>query len=184
MTRIRSTRLTMLAAVPLTALIFGITGCGGGGDDPGVATAQSAGGGVSESGGDVAQQAQKYANCLKDAGVTMTQGADGTLEVDKAKTPQATILQASEKCRTLQPDAVATDVPQISAEDLEKRRQYAACIREHGVKDYPDPDPRTGESVLDDELARQLKTDDTFQAALTECRNVLPSPSSSGVRGG
>ncbi|MEV7346572.1 hypothetical protein [Streptomyces sp. NPDC093544] len=180
MTRIR---LTMLAAVPLTALVFGITGCGGGGDDPGVATAQSAGS-ASQSGGDAAQQAQKYANCLKDAGVTMTQGADGTLEVDKEKTPQTTILQASEKCRNLQPEAAATDVPQVSPEDLEKRREYAACIREHGVKDYPDPDPRTGESVLDDELARQLKTDATFESALAECRNVLPSPSSSGVRGG
>ncbi|MDX6312829.1 MAG: hypothetical protein QOF84_713 [Streptomyces sp.] len=181
MTRIR---LIMLAAVPMSALVFGITGCGGGSDDPGVATARTSGGASQSSGADTVQQAQKYANCLKDAGVTMTEGADGTLEVDKDKTAEKTILDASEKCRNLQPAAAATGAPQLSADDIEKRRQYASCIRQHGVKEYPDPDPQTGESAIDDDLAQQLKSDSKFPSAVTACRNVLPSPTTSGVHGG
>src|SRR5882757_5720201 len=97
MTRIR---LTLLAAVPLSVVVFGLTGCGGGGNDPGVATAQTSGTGSKPLGADAVEQAQKYANCLKDAGVKMAAGADGTLTVDKDNTPAHTILDATERCRS------------------------------------------------------------------------------------
>jgi hypothetical protein len=52
------------------------------------------------------------------------------------------------------------------------------------VPQYPDPDPQTGESVLSDTLARQLKTDPAFASALKACRDVLPSSTASAVEGG
>jgi len=60
-----------------------------------------------------------------------------------------------EKCREFLPDG--GDPPKPSAEDLAKAREYAKCIREHGVSGFPDPDPETGGFHIGPDQADGLK---------------------------
>jgi hypothetical protein len=49
-------------------------------------------------------------------------------------------------------------------------RQYAQCLRDNGVPDFPDPDPDGGFSGLSHEKANDPK----FQAAVEKCRALAP----------
>ncbi|MHB9863006.1 hypothetical protein [Streptomyces sp. YIM S03343] len=169
-----------LTAAPLLALFLGVVGCSGSDDGPRVATAKkSDGAGRSQSDDD---QAQKYAACLRGQGVVMRETSQGTAEVDKEKTSIEKIKSATEKCRTLQPAASAP--PMLSPEDIDKRGRYAACVREHGLSAYPDPNPQTGESELSTALAKRIKTDPKARKALEACRNLLPRTGGGSVNGG
>jgi hypothetical protein len=178
MNRVRHAGL--LTVAPLLVLFFGVVGCSGSDDGPGVATAgKPAGAGRSQGDDD---QARKYAACMRDQGVVMKETSEGTAEVDKEKTSVEKIKSATEKCRALQPAASAP--PLLSPGDIDKRGRYAACVREHGLPAYPDPNPQTGESELSDALARRIKTDPKAHKALEACRNFLPRTGGGSVTGG
>ncbi|MDO0938929.1 hypothetical protein QQY66_47145 [Streptomyces sp. DG2A-72] len=172
----------LLTAVPLLVLAFGVAGCSGSDDGPGVATAAKSTDADPSQAGDDDEQAQKYAKCMRDQGVVMKETSEGTAEVDKEKTSIEKIMSATEKCRALQPAASAP--PQLSPDDIEKRGRYAACIRGHGLPAYPDPDPETGESELSDDLAKRIKTDPNAHKALEACRNLLPRTGGGSVNDG
>ena len=168
-------RLHPLAALALLAAL-GLTACGSGGSAPQVATA---GGGASASA--PADQDHALADCLRGEGLVLTEDADGRPVIDKYKNPTGKIAAATEKCRQFEPAAAAP--PKVSAQDLEAKRQYSACMRDHGLPYFPDPDPETGEPKLSDELAARLKADAARAAALEACRSVLPYALESGVPG-
>jgi len=90
------------------------------------------------------------------------------------------ISSATRQCQQLQPSS-SVDAT-VSAADLARARQLSACIRAHGVPDYPDPDPQTGTAHLSDEQSARLKTDQEFLGALDACRD--PGAASTGVAGG
>jgi hypothetical protein len=178
---VRPRRAGSLTAVALLVLALGLAGCGGSEDEPGVASAESSAAG-GRGPGDDEEQAQKWAACMRGQGVVMKETSEGTAEVDKEKTSIEKIVSATEKCRSLQPAASAP--PRLSPEDIDKRGEYAACLRENGLPAYPDPDPRTGESRLSEDLARRIKTDAEAQRALEACRNLLPRTGGGSVNGG
>ena len=69
---------------------------------------------------------------------------------------------------------VAPTAPAPSAADIEARRQYAACIRSKGVyKDFPDPDPQTGNFVMDGDLGQKINPA-TAGAMQPACQDKLP----------
>jgi hypothetical protein len=114
-----------LVAVPMLLLTV-LGGCAEKEDSQQVA---SAGGGPVTSASapaDQAAQGREFAKCMRSAGIEMPDpGPDGM-----------------EKCREFLPEG--GEPPKASAEDLAKARDYAKCIREHGLPDFPDPDPETG----------------------------------------
>jgi hypothetical protein len=173
-------RRTAFLAVGVLAIGIAVGGCGQDGEGPGVATAARAPAAGSAAGvADADEAAQRYGDCLRDAGVTMIEEVEGPPRVDKERTPITTLTAAAEKCRQLAP---VTDAPaKLSAQDLEKRRRQAACLREHGVPEYPDPDPDTGEPAMTDTLAQQLKTNPRFSAAMEACRGSSPASDSEAV---
>jgi hypothetical protein len=64
----------------------------------------------------------------------------------------------------------------VSAENQERLRAYTACIREHGMPDWPDADP-TGRYLLPASYPEGLGKGDraidrTFQAALAACERL------------
>lgn len=178
---VRRCRARSLTAAPLLVLALALTGCGGSDDGPGVASAETpAGGGRTQ--GDDEEQAQKWAACMRARGVVMKESSEGVPEVDKEKTSIEKVMSATEKCRTLQPAASAP--PRLSPEDIDKRGEYAACLRENGLPAYPDPDPQTGESELSEDLARRIKTDPKARKALEACRDLLPRSGGGSVIGG
>jgi hypothetical protein len=173
----------MAPAILILVLGIAAAGCGQADGAPQVATAtgtQAGGGGRIP---DPVEQARRYADCLRREGVTMQQPAQGPPEMDKARTPVATAAAATEHCRQLAP--VTEAAPRLSARDLEQRRRHSACLRAHGVPEYPDPDPATGEPTMTQDAAIRLKTNPHFASALEACRAALPvAPAGEAVRGG
>ncbi|GAA3815959.1 hypothetical protein [Amycolatopsis tucumanensis] len=128
----------VLAAAGLLAVL---TACDSDGGGSGVAslsspasTTKAAAAGTEE------DQARAYAKCMREHGVDMPdpKAGDGggigiTIPegVDRQKAEEAT-----EACKDLLPNGGAPKA--VSPEDLDRQRQMAKCLRDHGL-DVPDP---------------------------------------------
>lgn len=131
----------------LAGLFALVTACGGGGDDgSGVAsisdkqtpTSTAPGGGESE-----IDQMRAYAKCMREHGIDVADpevNSDGTAggigisvdgEVGKEK-----VDKANAACKKLMPNG--GEPPKMTAEDLDKAREMAQCLRDHGI-DVKDP---------------------------------------------
>lgn len=169
-------------AALLAAITF-VTGCGHQ-DVPGVATAPGHGSTASSSSSDRLRPAQRYIDCMRGHGVVMVDEltSEGTPQIDKGRTPLDRVGDALAACKRLLPGGQQS--PRPAAQDIEVRRQYSMCIRSHGVSDYPDPDPDTGEPKMSDDLARRLKADPHLNSAMLACQNIAPVRPGEGVVGG
>ncbi|MDQ1711902.1 MAG: hypothetical protein QOE45_1352 [Frankiaceae bacterium] len=164
---------TALVAAALTACATG--------KSPGVATARS---GSPTPSADSAATAQRYIECMRGEGVPMLDELtpdEGLPQIDKEKAPFERVGSAMEHCRALLP--AGKPAPRPAAADVEKLRQYASCLRAHGLPDYPDPDPDTGVPMMSDELRVRLKNDPNLPAAMKTCYETGPHPTG-GVVGG
>ncbi|MFI6299655.1 hypothetical protein ACIBEJ_49230 [Nonomuraea sp. NPDC050790] len=164
-------RRILLAAGALTV----IAGCGSQPTSAGVASVASAQPSASASAtptttADPQEQARKFAQCMRDNGVDMPDpdpnGKMG-LKIDAKKVNEPAFKKAAEACKDLRPFRDRAD---LTPEDQERLRQYAACMRENGV-DMPDPDPNGGFGGK----RPALNADDpTFKKAVEACRGKFP----------
>lgn len=164
-------------------LILGPAGCtfggGGGGKD----------GGKDGGGKTTAQQAaddmtkmRKYAQCMRENGVPMvdpqTDGHGGiTVGVSGSGAGKApdkqTMDKAQSACSRLMPNGGKP--PKAKPEDVAKMRAMSKCMREHGITDFPDPDPngdikiegRKGGNGID-------PSSQTFRNAQKSCEKLGP----------
>ncbi|GHF21842.1 hypothetical protein GCM10017786_64950 [Amycolatopsis deserti] len=128
----------VLAAAGLLAVL---TACGSDGGGSGVASLSSPASTTKSApaAGTEEDQARAFAKCMREHGVDMPDpktdggGINVTVPegVDRQKAEEAT-----EACKGLLPNAGAPKA--ISPEDLDRQRQLAKCLREHGVN-VPDP---------------------------------------------
>jgi hypothetical protein len=175
-----STRKQRLAAVALL-LTVGMAGCAKK-NDPTVATAGSGGpktGANSAATGDNSDL--KFSQCMRDQGLTWFPDPDpnGGLTVSiPAGTDQSTVDKAQEACKQYAPGA-SQNGGQISEEDLNKLRQVAQCIRDHGFSNYPDPDSN-GHTQIDSKKLGVEPDDPAFQKAMQECQKYMPPRRSGG----
>jgi hypothetical protein len=172
------------ATVLLVSVLF-LAGCGAADDAPPVASVGGpAGTGTASPAADRDRLVQQYGDCMRRNGVILLEvrTEEGLPQIDKRRTPAERVGIALERCRAYLPTADAP--PALSPADLEARRRHSECVRAKGVPDYPDPDPRTGEPAMSDELSRRVKDDPELQPALEACRANLPSPTSTGKVGG
>lgn len=162
-------RLRILAALPL-ALALALAGCGSdGGDAPGVA---SAGGAkqTSAPGGQKADRGEmgvKFAQCMREHGVQMDDPKPGQGIQIKTKGKKETIDKAMEACRQYNPMEAATGAPDPKMQ--ERAREHAACMRQNGVEEFPDPKPGQRGIRID----RKVGEDPDFQAAQEKCQKIL-----------
>jgi hypothetical protein len=170
-----TTRQTGPVVLALLALLAGMAGCGGR-STSGVDTAGAAAGTASADPNapstDDDVRAQQLADCLRARNVIVIESdEDGhrVTTVDKDRTDVATVDAAMKACGAFLPQPVRPQAP--SAEDLEKKRLYAKCVRDNGVPQFPDPDPRTGEYPTSEQDQAALKTDQKFLAATEACRS-------------
>jgi hypothetical protein len=105
--------------------------------------------GTDSSGGDKnATKAVKFSECMRDNGVREFPDppASGGLTIDgvlngSSLDPNAPAWkQAIGACKDLQPSGFTGD-EEVSAEEQEARLEFAQCIRDNGVEDFPDPAP-------------------------------------------
>lgn len=149
-------------------LLFPAAGCGSAKDDPAVATAGSG----ATATADPAERARQWADCMRSAGVTLTRNAEGQDVVDKDKNAAQKVAEASERCREHAP-VVAPSDQRVTEEDLARLREYASCMREHGITEYADPDPVTGRTGEEAVVQRRGKYDRQLQDAITACQPKL-----------
>ncbi|RPF34212.1 hypothetical protein [Streptomyces sp. TLI_185] len=100
-----------------------------------------------------------YYRCLEKQGMALEVTDSGHLRVDKDKAAAAGAAKqqaAEDECRSKLPESTQG---QASADALEAARKITACFRKNGVPEYPDPDPKTAEIKLSDELVAKVKRD-------------------------
>ena len=112
---------------------------------------------------------REYAKCMREHGVDMPDpkpagdGKGATIQLGGDGTDKAKIDAAQEACKQFMPNGGEMKAP--SAEELDKMRQQAKCMREHGV-DMPDPDP-TGKGAVS--LGSPGDDPAKFEAAAKAC---------------
>ncbi len=118
--------------------------------------------------------ARQFASCMRDNGVDMPDpGTDGGLAVTSGTVEAGSTDEmdaAFDACREFMPNG--GEPLKMTPEDLEAQREFAKCMREHGM-DMPDPDPNGGMTA-----AGEVGDDiEAFEAALEACNE----PGSAGL---
>jgi hypothetical protein len=148
----RSRRRARVLTAGLVALGLSVAACSSGSSGQGVASVgTSAAAGQPSSHGTGKPSALAYAQCMQSHGIknfpepnssgqlTLTQGQS----LPDTSSPR--FQAAAKTCRALNPAGVAPN-PAQQAEQLQADIAYAKCMRAHGVPNFPDPDPNTGDS--------------------------------------
>jgi hypothetical protein len=161
-----------VAALALVALL-GLIGAGCGSNAPSGTGAAT--GATNSAGAGAANQDKtvKFADCMRANGVPHFPDANAKGEfVFGIDVTPAVWARAVNACKALQPPGSlsAKRTPQQQAASL----RFAQCMRENGVKDFPDP--ANGEPLID---TRRIPSSATsggmtiLNAAVQKCRSVL-----------
>jgi hypothetical protein len=97
-------------------------------------------------------------------GYRLTIGSENGID---ASSPQ--FKNALQACKKVLPNG-GTSSPQDQAKQLQEALKYAACIRSHGMPDFPDPKPSGDGGIELGEAPRSPQ----FTAAEMACRQLLP----------
>jgi hypothetical protein len=193
---VRAGKLGAGTALLATAAL--VAGCGGGSSSPGVASvthhtgtgssaAQSADtpGGSGEGFavrplGHVSYSSLvKYSECMRAHGVRdfPDPSPGGGLELrggpgSDLNPSSAAFQSAQTACRSLSPKGSAGAT--ISPQDRAKLLGFSACMRAHGVPNFPDPQFGSGGAVRLTGQGNLKPSSPVFQAAQNACRSDLP----------
>jgi hypothetical protein len=161
-------RRILIVPVLLSALVLAAA-CG---RDPG-ASAPSDPGTSPTAGG----SAQQFASCMRSRGQSVPDPdpESGNVALTPPVAADRTAWDgAMQACRQYLPGGGDPGAP--DPQQLEGMRQYALCMRQHGIQ-LTDPDPNTGKSQLTGRLAQssrdQIQNDPTYKAADTACQDKL-----------
>jgi hypothetical protein len=163
-----SRKLGPLAALAAVALIG--AGCSDEPDENGSGADANAG----------YENAVKFSECMRDNGVAEFPDPDasGSLTVDgvlngSSIDPNGPAWeQAMGACKDLQPPGFTGD-EEVTAEEQEQRLEFAQCIRENGVEDFPDPAPDA--PLVNTNLIPSAATEggmSTLNAAMETCGDL------------
>jgi hypothetical protein len=162
------TSLRPLAALAMVALIG--AGCSGNGSSGGSKNATNR------------DKAMKFAECVRENGISAfpDPNASGELTIDgianrsSLDTNTAAFKKAIGACRDLQPGGFMGH--KRSAQEERNGLEFAACVRDNGVKDFPDPTkdgPLIDTSRIPSAAGRGARSIPGFQAAVEKCRDAL-----------
>jgi hypothetical protein len=165
----------LLAVLALAALI----GAGCGGNDSG-------GGGNAAAA--TQEKAVKFAQCMRENGVSQFPDPDasGNLTIDGVVNGSGidpdgpTWQQAIDACKDLQPPGF-TGGGERSSSQQDAALQFAQCIRENGVADFPDPAP--GQPLVDTNRIPSSNTANgmsILNAAMQKCGSEAEAAGAAG----
>jgi hypothetical protein len=182
--------LRTLAALSMVAVISagcsnGSSGNGNTGNSNSDGTESAANTGNGNSGGQEnatnREKAVKFAQCMRDNGVSEFPDPDasGELTIDgvvngsslDSSTPAWT--EAITACRDLQPPGFTGHKRSAGAQ--EAALKFAQCMRDNGVKDFPDPTedgPLIDTTQIPSAAGRGARSIPGFQAAQEKCRDL------------
>jgi hypothetical protein len=193
----------ILIAVTALAAALAVTGCRGDTDKgDGVATAggtptSNASGNNSNAGadtGDMAEKMRKFASCMREHGIDMPdpevddqgrvkmQIGEGGQEGGAAPVDKDKFEAAQKECQQYLPNG--GEPPKMDPADVEKMRQFAKCMRENGIPDFPDPQPDGGMRIEFGQGTGIDPNSQTFKDAQAKCEQYMPAPKGPGSRDG
>jgi len=134
------------------------------------------------------EQAMKFAQCMRDNGVSQFPDPDasGALTIDQVANGSsvdpnsATFKQALTTCKDLEPAGFMGQTR--SAQQQAAALKFAQCMRDNGVKDFPDPAPDA--PLIDTNQIPSSGTDagmTILHAAMQKCHGLAAA---AGVTGG
>jgi hypothetical protein len=131
----------------------------------------------SSSGGELGE----YASCMRSHGVfsfpdpasfgspTAIKAAKGQMaQISERGTSSGTFLAAQRTCAKYY-GPPATSPPHPSPEEMQKLLAVSRCVRAHGILNFPDPNPSTGELTAPAGISRSSPA---VLAALQACRSL------------
>ena len=160
------------AVVPLVAIALFPAGCGGDDDDGGAAS-----GGSSAASGAGSDEAVQYSECMRKNGVpnfpdpengrlTLRAGPGSGIDPDSPE-----FKAAQEACQDLAPQGGQAGGGQNDAMQAQVL-EFAKCMRENGVPDFPDPDFSSGGVRL--RLPKGVdQSSSQFRSAQQACQDIL-----------
>ena len=134
------------------------------------------------------EQGVKFAECMRKNGVREFPDPDaqGNLTIDQIAngssldTSSAAFKQAIAACKDLQPPGFTGH--QRTAQEQENALKFAQCIRDNGVKDFPDPTP-DGPLVDTNRIPSAAGNGiAAINAAMQKCRDLAASAGAQGGR--
>ena len=175
----------LIGAVLLAILVGLVAGCAGKARGPGVASAAGSDNATASASPtpslDAEEQRRQFVQCMRDHGVDVPDpDSGGGIRITSSAGPGSE--KAIEECQKYLPAGKAAKPdPQM----LEQAREFAKCMRDHGV-DMPDPDPNAGGFRVQKGSGdgRVSPDDAAFKAAMEACKDKLPKGGQLQTSGG
>jgi hypothetical protein len=134
------------------------------------------------------ESAAKFSECMRDNGVAEFPDPDasGSLTIDgvlngsSLDASSAAWKTAMAACKDVEPPGFTGD-EDISAEEQKARLEFAQCIRDNGVPDFPDPAP--DEPMVDTRRIPSAATDEgmtILNAAMEACGDAAEQAGATG----
>ena len=169
-----SRKLGPLAALAVVALIGAGAGCSNAGNnDPASSNDAASSSDAANTTADKQEQGVKFAACMRENGVSdfPDPNASGQFEYGVSVSP-AVFTAAVHACKDLQPPGTlsADRTPEQQSAALE----FAQCVRDNGVKDFPDP--VEGEPLVDTTRIPGPDTPEAMtilNAAMAKCGDLV-----------
>jgi hypothetical protein len=154
-------KASVLLAASAAALALTAAGCGGSGDSKSSSSGSNP----------TVEQAVKYAQCMRENGVTNFPDPDKNGRIVIAaggpnkNDPQ--VKKAQQTCKSLEPPGLKDDPAKV-AQAQQEWLKFAQCMRKNGIQDFPDP--KDGKLLVPRD--RIDTNSPQFKNALKACRNV------------
>ncbi len=190
------TRMNLsLSVVVLTSGALLLAGCGGGSSSPGVAHLSNTSGGSTantggkpsspESSASTQQKMVKFSQCMRTHGEPeFPEPTEGGIRIQNhnghGPNPESPRFQAAEKaCSKYAPSKIAPS-PAEQAKMQEGALKFSACMRSHGVPNFPDPEFHHSGGGVGIRIGGKGSGIDPnspqFRAAQKTCQSDLPGP--------
>ena len=164
----------LLAALATLAMI--IAGCGNGSAGTGNSSATSGGDGTAS----IHEKAVKFAECMRGNGVSAfpDPAASGSFTIDgvvngsSLDPNSAAFKQAMSACKNLEPPGFTG--ARATPRQRTARLKFAQCMRDNGVRDFPDPTPNgplIDTNRIPSLAGKDPRSDPGLNAAMHRCRD-------------
>jgi hypothetical protein len=161
------------AVVIMFVVALAATGCGSGSKAPGVASANGVKAKASAKPSlDPDERQRKFTQCLREHGVNVedAEAGSGAIRITASAGPGGKV-DVIKECDQYLPEG---KLAEIDPATKEKFRDFAKCMREHGI-DMPDPEADGGGALKKGDGPDRFNPDDpTFKAAEKACAEKLP----------
>jgi hypothetical protein len=131
-----------LACLPLLLLVV-VAGCSAADDGQDVASVNGSAAPTASSNLSMTEQGRRHAQCMREHGIPEADPQvrpDGSVRIgggyEKGSVDGEALTAAVQACKQYEPVLTGPE----GAVKLEVLRQFARCMRAHGVDNYPDPD--------------------------------------------